>query len=290
MGRLDEAEAVLKNGQTEAASDTAVHGLADALHILRANKASALLDAKNFDAAIPAYQDLIKLEPENPDALMGLGSAFFGRARTKQDAAQRADFKAAAEAYSKAFALKPSSTDLGFNAALAYQYAGELAMSEAEWRLVLKQNPDDPEALSSLGSTLADMQKFDEAIQVLQRAVNLKPDNKTYFRQLGAVYSKAGNNAKSTEMLMVYMALNTGTTGADAAAAAKTPKAGSPAASTLASMGAPESVYQWESDGRKLQTWMYTAKKQAFTFDSGAGMTLVQKSDWSGSGSGGGKK
>lgn len=290
MGRLDEAEVVLKNGQTEAASDTAVHGLADALHILRANKASVLLDAKNYDAAIPAYQDLVKLEPENPDALMGLGSAFFGRAKTKQDAAQRADFKAAAEAYAKAFALKPSSTDLGFNAALAYQYAGELAMSEAEWRLVLKQNPDDPEALSSLGSTLADMQKFDEAIQVLQRAVNLKPDNKTYFRQLGAVYSKAGNNAKSTEMLMVYMALNTGKTGADAAAAAKTPKAGSPAASTLASMGAPESVYQWESDGRKLQTWMYTAKKQAFTFDSGAGMTLVQKSDWSGSGSGGGKK
>jgi hypothetical protein len=53
-------------------------------------------------------------------------------------------------------------------------------------------------------------------------------------------------------------------------------------------MGAPEAVYEWESDARKLQTWMYTAKKQACTFDAGAGMTLVQKSDWSGSG--GGKK
>jgi len=277
---------VLKHGQTEAASDTAVHGLADALRILQANKAAALLDAKNYDAAIPAYQELCKTEPNNPDFCMGLGSAFFNRAQTKQDAAKRADFKAAAEAYAKAFVLKPASTDLGFNAALAYQYAGELAMSEAQWRLVLKQNPDDPEALSSLGSTLADMQKFDEAVQVLQRAVNLKPDNKTFFRQLGAVYSKAGNNAKSTEMLMVYMAMNTGKTSPDAAAASKTAKAGSAGASTLASMAAPEAVYEWESDGRKLQTWMYTAKKQAYTFDIAAGMTLVQKSDWSGAGAG----
>ena len=147
---------------------------------------------------------------------------------------------------------------------------------------MLKQTPDDADALSSLGSTLADMQKFDEAVQVLQRAVNLKPDNKIYFRQLGAVYSKAGNNAKSTEMLMVYMGMNAGKVAADPAAAAKAAKAGSPAASTLASMGAPEAVYDWESDGRKLQTWMYTAKKQAYTFDTAAGMTLVQKSDWSG--------
>jgi Flp pilus assembly protein TadD len=288
MGRLDEAEAVLKNGQTEAASDSTVHGLADALHILRANKAAALLDAKNYDAAISAYQELCKLEPNNPDFFMGLGSALFNRAQTKQDAARRADFKGAAESYAKAFALKPASTDLGFNAALAFQYAGELALSEAQWRLVLKQSPDDPEALSSLGSTLADMQKFDEAVQVLQRAVNLKPDNKTYFRQLGAVYSKAGNNAKSTEMLMVYMAMNAGKSNPDAAATAKTAKPGSAAAGTLAAMGAPEAVYEWESDGRKLQTWIYSAKKQGFTFDTAAGMTLVQKSDWSGTG--GGKK
>ena len=219
---------------------------------------------------------------------MGLGSALFNRAAAKQDAAKRAEFKAAGDAYAKAFVLKATSTDLGFNAALAYQNAGELAAAEGQWRAVLKQSPDDADALSSLGSTLADMQKFDEAVQVLQRAVNLKPDNKTYFRQLGAVYSKAGNNAKSTEMLMVYMAMNSGKPNGNVAAAVKAAKAGSPAASTAAAMGAPEAVYDWESDGRKLQSWVYTVKKQAFTFDTAAGMTLVQKSDW-GTASGGKK-
>ena len=292
MGRYDEAETVLRNGQKEAAGDEAVGGLADALKTVQANKANALLENKDFDKAIAYYEGLVKTQPDNADNYTGLGSALFNRAQTKQDAAKRADFKASGDAYARAFALKkPVSTDLGFNAALAYQYAGELALSEAQWRAVLKETPDDPEALSALGSTLADMQKFDEAVQVLNRAVTLKPDNKTYFRQLGAVYSKAGNNAKSTEMLMLYMAMNTGKESADAAGAAKAAKAGSAAAGTLAAMGPPEKVYDWESDARKLQTWLYTAKKQGFTFDSAAGMTLVQKSDWSAtSAAGGGKK
>jgi tetratricopeptide (TPR) repeat protein len=286
MGRFNEAEASLKNGLTEAASDSAVGTLAEALKTVRANRAARLLNDKNFDEAIAYYRDLTKQEPTNSDHFMGLGNALFNRAQTKQDAAKRAEFKDAGDAYAKAFALKPTSSDLGFNAALSYQYAGELALSEAQWRLVLKQNPDDPEALSSLGSTLADMQKFDEAVQVLQRAVNLKPDNMTYFRQLGAVYSKASNNAKSTEMLMIYMAMKSGKPVADPAATAKAAKPGSPAASTLASLGAPDVIYEWESDARKLQTWIYTAKKLAFAFDVGAGMSLQQKSDWSAAGTG----
>jgi predicted Zn-dependent protease len=185
---------------------------------------------------------------------------------------------------------KPGSTDLGFNAALAYQYAGELALAEGQWRAVLKETPDDPEALSALGSTLADMQKFDEAVKVLQHAVDLKPDNKTYFRQLGAVYSKAGNNAKSTEMLMIYMGMNTGKVNADPAGAVKAAKAGSDAAGTAGSMGTPDKVWDWESDARKLQTWIYLSKKLAFTFDVAGGMKLVQKSDWGLVAASGGKK
>jgi tetratricopeptide (TPR) repeat protein len=289
MGRFDEAEAVLRNGLTEAAQDTAVNAVRQALGTVRANKAGSLLDAKKYDEAIAYYQELVNAEPESPDHLMGLGSALYSRAGGRQDAARRADFKLSGEAYARAFALKPANGDLGFNAALAFQSAGELALAEQQWRAVLKQTPDDADALSSLGSTLADMQKFDEAVQVLHRAVTLKPDNKVYFRQLGAVYSKAGNNPKSTEMLMVFMAMNVGKENGDPAGASKGAKAGSAAANTLAAMGAPEKVWDWESDGRKLQTWIYAGKKQGFTFDSAAGMTLVQKSDWS-SAAAGGKK
>src|SRR5262249_34506747 len=51
MGRFDEAETVLRNGQTEAASDPAVNELADALKTVQINKANALLDNQDFDKA-----------------------------------------------------------------------------------------------------------------------------------------------------------------------------------------------------------------------------------------------
>lgn len=281
-GSYDAAETVLRNGLTEAATDTttgAIAQLQDALRITRANKAGKLLDEKKYDEAITYYTELSKNEPSSADHLMGLGNAYFSRANTKQEAAKKADFKLSGDAYAKAFQIKKEDANLVFNAALAYQNASELALAEGQWREAVKLNSKDAEALSSLGSVLADESKFDEAVRVLHQAVAEKPDNKVYFRQLGAAYSKADNNVKSTEMLMIYLAMDKGTAAADAAGAAKAAKAGSAAANTLGAMGSPDKVLDWDYDKRKLQTWLYSSKKQAFTFDSVAG-SLVQKSDW----------
>ena len=277
---FERSEAVLRNGQAEAAKDTSVAQLAEALRTVRVNKANALLTANKFDDAIAYYTDLTKQEAGNSDLWMGLGNAYFKRAETKADDARKADFKSSADAYAKAYQLRSDDANLVFNAALAYQYAGELASAEAQWRLVLQKTPEDSDALSSLGSVLADEKKFDDATQVLLKAISIKPEEKVYYRQLGAVYSKAGNNPKSTEMLVLYMAMSKGTTSADPAATAKEAKAGSAAANTLAAMGNPEKVFEWEDTGGggALQTWFYGAKHQAFTFNK-AGL-LVQKSDW----------
>lgn len=277
---FERAEAVLKNGETEAAKDTSVAQLAAALKTVRANKANALLTANKFDEAIAYFTDLTKSEAGNSDLWMGLGNAYFKRAETKVDAERKADFKGSADAYAKAFQLRPDDANLVFNAALAYQYAGELPSAEAQWRAVLAKTPDDADALSSLGSVLADEKKFADATAVLLRAISIKPEEKVYYRQLGAVYSKAGNNPKSTEMLFVYMAMNKGTAMADPAGAVKAAKAGTAAANTLSAMGAPEKVLEWDDTetSTKLQTWVYGAKQVAFTFNAAG--ALVQKSDW----------
>ena len=278
---FDGAEKVLRNGLVVAAKDSAVGGLAEALKTVRQNKANALLSANKFDDAIVYYGDLVKQEPNSSDLFMGLGNAYFNRAGKEEEAAKKADFKLAGDAYAKAYQLKPEDANLAFNGALAYQNAGELALAEGQWRAVLKKTPGDADALSSLGSVLADEKKYDEATQVLLQAVHTKPEEKVYYRQLGAVYSKAGNNPKSTEMLIVYMAMSKGTAAADAAVASKSAKAGSAAANTAGSMGTPDKVFDWDdqSGSGKLQTWVYAKKQQAFTFNSAG--ALVQKSDWS---------
>jgi hypothetical protein len=96
-------------------------------------------------------------------------------------------------------------------------------------------------------------------------------------RQLGAVYTRMQNNLKSTEELMVYLALQNGTPVADAAGAAKKAPAGSAAAKTLAQLGTPEEVIPWEVDQQKIESWFYWTKNQAYHFQNG---TLYGKSDW----------
>lgn len=277
MVDFDRAETVLNNALVEVPGDS---NLASALKTVRANKAGALLGANRLDEAIVYYNDLIKAEPGAVDLYMGLGNAYFTRATTKQEAAKKADFKLAGDAYAKAYQLKDTDANLAFNGALAYQNAGELLLAEGQWRAVLVKTPKDADALSQLGSVLADEKKFAEAEKVLTEAISLKPEEKVYYRQMAAVYSKQNNNPRMTEMMFMYLALNNGTPAADAAVAAKAAKAGSAAANTGTAMGAPERVLNWtDNTAGPLQTWVYGAKKLAFTFNSAG--ALVQKSDWS---------
>ena len=77
---FDRAEIVLRNGQAEAAQDTTVGQLGEALRTVRANKANALLGENKFDEAVAYYTELTKQEAGTSDLWMGLGNAFFKRA------------------------------------------------------------------------------------------------------------------------------------------------------------------------------------------------------------------
>ncbi|MEK7824115.1 MAG: tetratricopeptide repeat protein [Candidatus Eisenbacteria bacterium] len=275
MEEFQKAEAVFQDGLKQAPGDSS---LAYALKAVRVNYARSLVDAKKYDEAIAYFGDLLKSEPNNWDHYLSIGDAYFRRAQGEQGEARSADFKRAGDGYARAGELKPGDADLPFNAALAYQNAGVWDKAEAQWRLAVKLRPDDVEALSSLGVVLAEQKKFDEAIRTLHGAVGLKPQDKNLHRQFGAIYTKAGNNGKATEELMVYLAMQNGQPVADPVAAAKAAREGSAAARTLASDGNPDQVISWVADQDSYETWFYWAKKRAYAFKAGS---LVTKSDWS---------
>lgn len=288
MGDFQKAGSVFSEGLKVAPNDTS---LAQSLRATRVNLANQLVEGKKYDEAVQYFDQLIKEEPSSADHHLSLADVLFRRAATLEGDAQKAEFRRAADSYEKAGQLRPDDADLFFNAALARQNAGEWEKSEANWRIAAKLRPNDVDILGAQGSVLAELKRFDEAVQVLHQAVMLKPDNKNLHRQLGAAYTKAQNNAKATEELMVYLALQNGAAEPDAAAAAKAAKDGSAAAKTLATEGAPDALNKWEADNQKYETWFYWKKHQAYTF--GAGGTIVNKADWSTAGkstAAGGKK
>jgi tetratricopeptide (TPR) repeat protein len=275
LGDFQSAEKVLKDGLATAPDDSLLKA---SFRVLKVSRARSLADAKKFDEAIAGYNDLIKAEPELSEHHLALGEALFARAQSKAGDARKPDFVLAADAYARAAELKPSDADLPFNAALAYQNAGAWGKAEAQWRLAEKLRPDDVEVRASLGAVLAEQKKFVEAIKTVHAAVLLKPDNKTLHRQLGSIYTKAGNNGKGTEELMVYLAMHSGQPAPDPAAAVKGARPESAAGKTLASDGTPDQVITWTADKDTYDTWFYWGKKRAYTFKLG---TLVTKSDWS---------
>lgn len=246
------------------------------LNQIRGKMAGNLIGEGKFDDAITFYSDLLKKDPNNADNLIGLGEALFERAQTKKDDARRPDFKAAGEAYASAGKIR-NDADLWFNSAIAYQNAGLYDKAELSWREVVKIRPNDSKAMFELATVLSELKRYDEAIKTIHPVVLADEKNADIHRQLGAIYTKAGNNQKGTEELMVYLTLHNGKAVGDAAAEAKKAPPGSGAAKTLSSNGAPEAVYEWTADNQKWQTWFYWGKHVAYHFQGG---TLAQKSDW----------
>jgi len=276
QGDYKQAEATFAKGLAAAPGDSLLQA---ALKAVRMGQCGPLIDQKKFDEAIACYSDLGKTDPNNPDVALGLADAYFKRAQSKEGDARKPDFKLAGDNYAKAAQSRSGDADLAFNAALSYQNAGEPKLAEPQWRAALKARPDDVDATSALGSCLADLGRYNEAIDVLWKGVSKDPKNKVLHRQLGAVYTKAGNNPKSTEELMVYLALQNGQPVADPAAAAKAAaKPGSAQAQTLASAGTPDQINPWDVQGDKVETWFYWEKKQAYHFK---GAAPYGKSDWS---------
>ena len=275
MGDFQKAEGVFREGLKLAPNDSL---LQQSVKSVRTNYASQLIEEKKYDEAITFFGELIKGDPNSSDLQLGLADAYFKRALSKEGEARRPDFKLAGAAYAAAAKLKPGDADLTFNAALAYQNGGDTKSAEPLWRETLKLRPDDVDAFSALGSCLADLGRFDEAVRTLWEGVNREPKNMILHRQLGAVYTKAGNNPKSTEELMVYLALQNGKPVADPAAASKSAKGGTARAQTLASAGVPDQVNPWEIQNEKVESWFYWSKHQAYHFKGDA---LYLKSDWS---------
>ena len=286
LGDFKKAGEIYTAGLAVAPGDSALIG---ALKLARTNHASLLLEEKKYDEAIAFFQELLKSDANNADLQSGLADAQFQKAAKAEGDAKKPAYRVAGDAYARAFSLRSDNPDLSFNAALAFQNAGEWPLSEAQWRNVVRLKPTDIEAVSSLAAVLAEQKKYDEAQKVLLDGLSIDPRSKTLHRQLGGVYTRAAHNVKANEELMVYLALQNGQLAPDAAAAAKSSvPAGAAGAKALAAHGVPEQLYAWEASGEQYHSWFYWSKKMGLHFKSGIQIAV---SDWSkGPAAGTGKK
>ena len=131
--------------------------------------------------------------PDQSEALYLLHS----QTLVKHDFLSEAD-----EVFTEGLTAFPTSTRLLFARAMLNNQRKQLAATERDLRQILKQQPDNVAALNSLGYILADRtQRFGEARELLDKALQLKPNDAAIMDSIGWLYYRTSQYPEALEFL-----------------------------------------------------------------------------------------
>ena len=96
----------------------------------------------------------------------------------------------------------PQNTDLLYARALVAERLDDLALHERDLRKILKSDPKNAHALNALGYSLADRtSRFQEALALIQQAMDLRPNDAFILDSMGWVHYRMGNHDEAVRYL-----------------------------------------------------------------------------------------
>ena len=144
------------------------------------NRGYVLHDLRQPEAAASDFESALKREPKNGEAHLGLAYASLDlhRARVALQQVQLAQEEMG------------DSMPIHLIRATAYGQNGMLVKSAGEYRAALKYSPNDGSLHMALGETLYGQRQYQAAIEELQIAQKLSPDNNVINAQLARTYAQ----------------------------------------------------------------------------------------------------
>jgi len=104
--------------------------------------------------------------------------------------------------YDLALDEQPGNADLLYSRAMLAERMDRLDILERDLMAVLARNPKNSDALNALGYTLADRtERYQEALDLINRAIEIKPNDHFILDSMGWVLYRLGRYAESVEYL-----------------------------------------------------------------------------------------
>jgi tetratricopeptide (TPR) repeat protein len=160
------------------------------------NRGYVLHDLHQPEAAAADFESALKREPKNGEAHLGLAYASLDLHRP-QAALQQVQLAQD----EMGGLISENSIPINLMRATAYGQNGMLTKSAAEYRAALKLSPNDGGLHLALGETLYGQRLYHDAIEELQVAEKLSPDNVAIYAQLARSYAQLHNR----EQTLIYV-------------------------------------------------------------------------------------
>jgi tetratricopeptide (TPR) repeat protein len=133
---------------------------------------AAVFDSSYYTKAQDAYAHVLKLDPDNLDALRGVGNIDYDQRKYDQ----------AIAAYEHYLSKKPDDPDVRTDLGTMYLSTGNADQAVVQYGKVLESHPDLFEANFNIGVAYAQMNNVAEARTAFERALKLAPNDNTRAR------------------------------------------------------------------------------------------------------------
>ncbi len=154
-----------------------------------------LLLQGDLKAAQAAFEKVTEIDARNPDGWVNIGRA----------ALQEGDLTRARTVLEKALALDPKLARANFFYASLMKTTGDYDQAMAHLQIVLAQYPRDRVALDNLGRIYFLQRKYAEAVTVLQRVLEVDPEDLQAHYNLMLCYNGLGDEKMAKEHQERYL-------------------------------------------------------------------------------------
>ena len=155
-------------------------------------------DLGRHELAIERFLAASEVDPDNAQVRASLGAAYGAVGR----------FEDADVELKRALRLEPESVEVRAKEGLLAFRKGLYADAEAGFRGVCKHDPDHGPAHFYRGEALNRLGRVDEALQVMERVIQLQPHNWRAYHTLGMLYDKKHERERAAEMYRRAQELN----------------------------------------------------------------------------------
>lgn len=179
-GRLEEAEELYRELVEE-----------DPTNVRALNNLGILLDEMgNAEGAVEQLRTARRIDPQNLEVLGNLGAAL----------AALGKYGEAEEELRHAFRMDPTNLEIRANLGILLFRRGLYHQAAAELETVCAAKPDDGLPLYYRGEALNRLGRVDEAIEALERVIELIPGNHKAYYTLGVLFDKKNLPEKAAVM------------------------------------------------------------------------------------------